>query len=126
MRDYKKLAEETDAYLEEFFLKKAEAYAEEYNSRVAPEYHVKYVGPQQIKSISTQEIAALYSSCYEIENVEAKTDETKKDGRDEIFFDSLCAPKANEGVVISNKPKYKQKEIKTFLGKDDVIPLIAA
>ena len=45
MRDYKKLAAETDEYLNEFFAdkKRAREYADRYNERVGEAFRVVYV-----------------------------------------------------------------------------------
>lgn len=44
-----------------FFWEKAEAYAEEFNNCVSPEYHIKYVGG---KYISEQEIDSILRDFY--------------------------------------------------------------
>lgn len=45
MRDYKKLATETDKYIEEFFAdeKRAREYADRYNAMVSEAFRVRYI-----------------------------------------------------------------------------------
>lgn len=52
MRDYKKLALETNKYIEEFFAdeKRAREYADRYNARVSEAFRVKYIGGKVVKN----------------------------------------------------------------------------